>query len=118
MIILISDGYSSDLGNGQDEEIGRLLRESGIVLYGVFVADGDVPGEVVNIASATGGEFFAAGDPGALETVFRRIDEMQVAELEKVAAEHIDHFQPWCLAGAILLGLHVLLQFFLRYTPW
>ncbi len=118
MIILISDGQSSDLSGGQDEEIGRLLRESGIVLYGVHVASGDVPGEVVNIASATGGEFFGAGDPNALDTVFQRIDEMQVAQLEKVTAEYIDDFEPWCWAGAILLAMHALLQFFFRFTPW
>ncbi len=118
MIILISDGYSSDLSGGQDEEVARLLRESGITMYGVHVAEGDVPGTVVNIASATGGEFFAAGDPGALDAVFQRIDEMQETVLEKVKAEYVDDFAPWCWAGAVLLALHVLLQFFLRFTPW
>lgn len=118
MIILISDGYSSDLSGGQDEEIADLMRESGISVYGIHVADGGIPGEVVNIASISGGEVFEAGDPVALETVFKRIDEMEVAELEKVAGEQLDAFRPWCWVGLGALGLFALLGFFLRATPW
>jgi Ca-activated chloride channel family protein len=118
MIILISDGYSSDLSGGQDEVIADRLRKSGVTVYGVHVADGNVPGEVLNIASLTGGEMFAAGDPVALETVFKRIDEMQVAELEKVAGEQLDDFGLWCWIGLIALAVHALLQLFLRATPW
>jgi Ca-activated chloride channel family protein len=118
MIILISDGYSSDLSGGQDEEIADLLKDSGVVVYGVHVASGEVPGEVVNIASLTGGEMFAAGDPLALETVFKRIDEMQVAELEKVAGEQLDDFEALCWVGLGGLALLALFGFFLRPTPW
>ena len=118
MILLISDGFSSDLNGGQDEEVAALLKKSGIVMYGVHVADGDAPGTVVNIASLTGGEMFAAGDPAALDTVFKRIDEMQVAELEKVAGEQLDDFFIWCWLGLGALALFSLLQFFLRPTPW
>ncbi len=118
MIILISDGYSSDLSGGVDEEIASRLRKDGIAVYGIHVADGSVPEQVVNIATITGGEMFAAGDPAALDIVFKRIDEMQETKLEKVAAEHIDDFDIWCWIGLSLLGLHLLLQFFLRYTPW
>ncbi|MEM1451931.1 MAG: VWA domain-containing protein [Planctomycetota bacterium] len=118
MILLISDGYSSDLSGGQDEEVANLLKKSGVVMYGVHVADGDAPGQVVNIASMTGGEMFAAGDPLALETVFKRIDEMQVAELEKVAGEQLDDFIIWCWIGLGALALFGLFQFFLRPTPW
>ena len=118
MIILISDGQSWDLNGGQDMEVAKLLRESGITMYGIHVAGGEVPGTVVNIAVETDGDFFAADDPIALETIFKRIDEMEAAKLEKVAAEYIDDFEPWCWAGGILLALHALLQFFLRFTPW
>lgn len=118
MIILISDGFSSDLSGGQDEVIADRLKKSGVTVYGVHVADGNVPGEVLNIASLTGGEMFAAGDPAALETVFKRIDQMQVAELEKVAGEQLDDFGLWCWVGLIALAIHALLQLFLRATPW
>ena len=118
MIILISDGHSSDLSRGVDQEIAHRLREHGIAVYGVHVADGQVPAQVVNIATITGGEMFAAGDPVALDTVFRRIDGMAKTKLEKVAAEPIDDFEVWCWIGLGILALHLLLQFFLRYTPW
>ena len=118
MIILISDGFSSDLSGGQDEVIADRLKKSGVTVYGVHVADGNVPGEVLNIASLTGGEMFAAGDPAALDTVFKRIDQMQVAELEKVAGEQLDDFGLWCWIGLIALAVHALLQLFLRATPW
>ena len=58
------------------------------------------------------------GDPAALDTVFKRIDEMQVAELEKVAGEQLDDFFIWCWLGLGALALFSLLQFFLRPTPW
>ncbi len=118
MIILISDGYSSDLSGGQDAEIASLMRKNGVVVYGIHVADGRIPGEVVNIASISGGEFFEAGDTAALETVFKKIDEMQVAELEKVAGERLDAYGPWCWVGLGALGIFALFGFFLRATPW
>lgn len=118
MIILISDGYSSDLSGGQDEVIADLMRESGITVYGIHVAGGSVPGQVVNIASLSGGEVFEAGDPNALETVFKKIDEMEAAELEKVAGEQMDAFGPWCWLALGLLGLFGFFSLFLRATPW
>ena len=118
MIILISDGYSSDLSGGEDMRIAELLRQDGIALYGIHVASGEVPGQVVNISTLSGGEVFEAGDPTALDTVFRRIDEMQVAKIEKVAGEELDDFRPWAWIGLGLLGAFALLGFFLRVTPW
>lgn len=118
MIILISDGYSSDLSGGEDMRIANLLREDGIVLYGVHVASGEVPGQVVNIAVQSGGEVFEAGDPAALNTVFRSIDQMQAAKIEKIAGEELDDFRPWAWVGLGLLGLFALFGFFLRVTPW
>jgi Ca-activated chloride channel homolog len=50
--------------------------------------------------------------------VFRKIDEMTKAELEQGAAELVDWFVPFCIAGLSILGLFALLQLWLRYTPW
>ncbi len=118
MIILISDGYSADLSGGRDMEIAKQLEQDRIVVYGVHVADSGLPDEIVNITQLTGGEVFNPGDPGGLEGVFRRIDQMQKTRLEKVAAETRDRFAPYCLAGLTLLGSSVLGLFGLRYTPW
>ena len=118
MILLVSDGYSADLSGGRDEEIGRKLAANGVVVYGVHVAEGEVPTEVGTIASLTGGEVFSAGDPEGLKAVFRRIDAMQETRLEKVSAESMDDFEPVVVVGLSVLGVYLVSLFGLRYTPW
>jgi Ca-activated chloride channel family protein len=117
MIILISDGFSSDLSNS-DEDIARRLRAENIVVYAVNIQESEAPGEIVNIARLTGGEVFNVVDPPTLEHVFQRIDEMQETRLEKGAAEYVDFFWPFCLVGLVLQGVWSLLRVWLRYTPW
>ena len=118
MVILISDGQSSDLSNGRDMEIAMQLRKDRIVVYTIHVAEGDIPGEVLNIATLTGGEAFRADDPEVLTAVFRRIDAMQQTKLEKSVAETMDNFQPWCIAALALAAVCALCAFGLRYNPW
>ena len=118
MIILISDGFSSDLMNGQDERIAASLRDDGIVVYAVHVASGGIPGEVITITSRTGGEVFAPGDTEGLKSVFQRIDAMQETRLEKTNVESMDNFVPWSTTALGMLGVLVLGLFGLRYTPW
>jgi len=72
----------------------------------------------VNLARLTGGEVFNPGDTRALHAVFESIDEMSKARLEQTAAELVDWFWPFALAGLGVLGLFVLVQFGLRFTPW
>ena len=118
MIILVSDGQSADLYGGRDAQIAADLAANDITVYGIHIAPGSPPAEVATIAGRTGGEIFAAGDPAALDAVFARIDEMQETEIEKVAAESMDHFKPYAIAGGSLLGLLALSLFGLRFTPW
>ncbi len=118
MLILVSDGESFDLDGGNDMEIAQTLRQDGIAVYCIHVAEGEIPDQVVNIAAVTGGEAFQADDPLTLATVFARIDAMQQTKLEKVSAETLDDFEPWCLAGLSVLSLALLAAFGLRYTPW
>lgn len=118
MIILVSDGESADLGGDRDEEVVRKLRGDGISVYAVHIGDADIPEPIVTITAQTGGEVFNPGDPQALAMVFKRIDEMRQTRMEKAAAEYVDDFVPYCLAGLILLGLYGLFQLGLRYTPW
>jgi Ca-activated chloride channel family protein len=118
MIVLVSDGYSFDLSNGQDLEIAAKLKEDGIVVYAIHIASSEVPGSVVNITGLTGGEVFEPENPTALETVFQHIDKMQETRMERTAAESMDDFYPYSLAGLILLGSSTLSLFGLRYTPW
>jgi Ca-activated chloride channel family protein len=118
MIILVSDGYSSDLSGGRDEEIARELKKDDIVVYAVHIAEGEIPDQVVRITSGSGGEAFKPEDIQGLERVFANIDHMQKARFEKSMAEATDHFAPWCLAGLGLLGLALFAMLGLRYTPW
>lgn len=118
MILLISDGSSSDLGGGNDMTIGQQLKDSNIIVYAVHIAENSIPDQIVNITSLTGGEVFSPGDEDGLKSIFKSIDEMQQAELEKVAAETMDYYFPYCVVGLSLLGLSTLSLFGLRYTPW
>ncbi|MAT15383.1 MAG: aerotolerance regulator BatA [Planctomyces sp.] len=118
MIVLVSDGYSFDLGNGQELEIADQLKKDGIVVYAIHIAESEVPGPIVNIAGLTNGEIFEPEDPEALVTVFEHIDKMQETRLERTAAESMDNFYPYSLAGLVLLGTGTMSLFGLRYTPW
>jgi Ca-activated chloride channel family protein len=118
IIILVTDGASADLDNGNDEAVAQALRNENIVVYEIHISEGDPPPEMVNITSLTGGEVFLVDDPGSLESVFQRIDQMQGTRLEKTTPEVLDDFGPICVAGLSLLGLTGLTLLGLRYTPW
>lgn len=118
MVILVSDGQSFDLYNGGDAAIAKELQAAGIVMFAIHIGSSQIPAEIMNLASSTGGEAFVSGDPEALEAIFRRIDAMKPAEIESVGIEYIDYLQPFCLAGLVVLGASMLSAFGLRYTPW
>lgn len=118
MIILVSDGVSADLYGDRDKEIAKRLRDDGIVVYAVHIADFEPPDEIVNITALTGGEVFNPGDRAALARVFKRIDEMQQAKIEKVRTESVDDYGRWCGIGLALLLAWMFAMFGLRYTPW
>jgi Ca-activated chloride channel family protein len=118
MIILVSDGWSSDLDSPHDVELAKRLAADKIVVYAVHIAEGDIPGPIVNLTGLTGGEVFQPGDLDGVSAVFRRIDQMAATRLERSAAEPQDHFLPYCTVGLSLLGAMTAGLFGLRYTPW
>jgi Ca-activated chloride channel homolog len=118
LIILVSDGRSSDLGGGADAVLAADLRRAGVVLYAVHVADSAPPTELVSLAEYTGGEVFAADAPWALDDVFRHIDRMQKVRIRHSVNTVDDCFSPFAAAGLGLLAIQVLVLFGLRYTPW
>jgi Ca-activated chloride channel family protein len=118
MIVLVSDGYSSDLSGGQDEEIARELAAEGITMYSVHIADGQIPDEVVRIAALTGGEAFKPDEADGLDRIFASIDAMAKARIEKSQAEASDDYLTWCVAALVALLLALAAAFGLRYTPW
>lgn len=117
MIILVSDGFSSDLGNG-GTEIAQKLAADNIVVYAIHIGGSNVPDPIVNITSLTDGEVFEPGDPTGMVRVFERIDQMQQTKMEKTSSETLDNFAPWCIAGLSFVGLSTISLFGIRYTPW
>jgi Ca-activated chloride channel homolog len=119
LIILVSDGVSSDLGDGFAElDHAQELSAAGITLFHVHVGSDDIPQEVVEIATATGGQAFAARDAAALRKVFAHIDRMKPAQFAPGGTVPMDHYWPFALAALSALAAHGLALFGLRHTPW
>jgi Ca-activated chloride channel family protein len=117
MIILISDGASSDL-RGRAQQLGEDLAADNITLFYIHTAESEPQAETYTIASLTGGEAYTAGDPAALADVFRRIDEMKPTKVKPGAPEYVDYFDPFALAGLALLGIQLVGIMGVRFTPW
>jgi len=119
LIILVSDGVSSDLGDGfAATDHGQELASAGITLFHVHVGTDDIPQEVVEIAMATGGQAFAARDASSLRKVFAHIDLMKPAQFAPGGTVPMDHYWPFALAALGALSLHGLALLGLRHTPW
>ncbi|MCA8976762.1 MAG: VWA domain-containing protein [Planctomycetes bacterium] len=118
MLILVTDGWSSDLGGGNEMDIAKKLRRDDITLFAINIQESEARGEIVNLARMTGGEVFNPGDTRALDAVFQSIDQMTKAKLQQTAAELVDWFWPFALVGLCVLGFYGLVQLGLRYTPW
>jgi Ca-activated chloride channel family protein len=118
MIVLVTDGESFDLFGGNAETIAREMRDNNITVFAIIIGMDRVQDEIVTITHTTGGEAFLAGDPDALKAMFRRIDQMKQAPLEKTIADTLDDFPPYAAAGLGLLALAGLAAFGARYTPW
>jgi len=118
MIVLVSDGYSADLGDGVAEEIGEELRESGIVVYHVHIDESDVPAEVRDLVEVTGGEAFAATDASSLRAIFAHIDKMKPARFAPAGTVPLDEFGPFAAIALGLLGLGLVSLLGVRHSPW
>ncbi len=118
MIVLVSDGYSSDLSGGNDMLIAQELSNDGITVFSIHVAEGEAPGEVANLAIGTGGEVFPTSDPDALEVIFKRIDQMKPATMKNTTVSTLDYYEPFAYVGLTVIGLAIFASFGLRYTPW
>tara|TARA_R110002072_G_scaffold109160_2_gene236402 strand:+ start:42303 stop:43223 length:921 start_codon:yes stop_codon:yes gene_type:complete len=118
MMILVTDGFSSDLQSGAEMEIAKRLKRDRIKLFAVNIQESEARGEIVNLARTTGGEVFNPGDTNALKGVFNAIDQMTKTELEQATAELVDWFFPFAIAGLSVLGLYMLFMLGWRYTPW
>ena len=119
LIILMTDGASADLGGTRSNEIATELRAQRIVVYPIIVG-GEIGStdDMHTIASITGGQVFQAGDPAALQEVFRHIDKMQATKMKPPTNEYADFFAPISIAGLAAAALHLIGLLGVRYTPW
>lgn len=118
LIILVSDGFSSDLDGLRAKEIGDNLAASNIVVHMINVGDGPAPGQMYEVCQPTGGQVFSAQDPQALATIFDHIDHMHPVWIKQTQAEPVDRFRLFAMTGMALLALYGLSLWGLRYTPW
>lgn len=118
MIVLISDGSSSDFQNGGDRAVAEELARDGIRVFGILIGADLDSGGMETVSAITGGRTFQAGDASALDEIFREIDRMQMARFVPSTADWVDHHRPFTLAGASALALYSLTLLGLRYTPW
>lgn len=119
-IVLISDGASADFAGGGDRAVAEELARDEIRVFGILIGgEGQgMGGSLDTVSAATGGKTFVAGDPGALDEVFREIDRMQKAHFKPATAEWVDYHEPFAIAGVGALLLYSLTLLGLRYTPW
>ncbi|MEZ0389352.1 MAG: VWA domain-containing protein [Verrucomicrobium sp.] len=118
MIILITDGESSDIKPPNDTAIIAALQAQGITVFGILMTNEPIEPSLVGIVRATGGQVFNAATPEALDTVFRSIDEMKKVVVLEKKPQVADHYQPFFPAAIGALVLSVLALFGLRFTPW
>jgi Ca-activated chloride channel family protein len=118
MLIVMTDGESEDLDNGQAAIIARELKKQNIVTYMISIRNGTPPETLRQVAQITGGEIFESGDLPALRAVFQRIDKLERAKLAASQTTWLEYYQPFAAAGFGLLLLHLAASFWLRFTPW
>jgi Ca-activated chloride channel family protein len=118
LVILLTDGESSDIKPPRDEEIISVLRARNITVFGILLTDERVEPALVHIAKSSGGTVFNAATPEALHAVFKRIDEMKKVVVLEKKPRPVDHYPPFVWPALGVLALSILALFGLRFTPW
>jgi len=118
MLIVITDGESPDLLNGQAAVIARELKQKNIVVYVISIRNLPAAEELKTVTQITGGQTFESADEATLQSVFNRIDSLQRAKLVVAQTTWLDFYQPFAMVGLVLLGLTQAATFGLRFTPW
>jgi Ca-activated chloride channel family protein len=114
VVILLTDGDENVAIEGAEGEIApshaaQLCAALGARVYAVSVGVRGPrvdTGALQRMASRTGGEFHEARDAGAVAAVYRQIDALEKAGIEKPRYVIEDRFLPFLLGaiGAFLLG--------------
>ena len=118
MVILLTDGESSDIKSPKDSAVIAELRAQNITVFAIMLSNDEIEPALVGIARATGGEVFNAATPEALQTVFKSIDAMKKVVVLEKQPQVADYYDPFFVPAIALLALSVLTLFGLRFTPW
>jgi Ca-activated chloride channel family protein len=118
MIILITDGESNDIKPPKDSAVLAELQARGVRVFAILMTDKPVEPALIGIARSTGGEAFNAVTPEALQSVFKRIDEMKKVVVLQKQPKASDYYDPFFVPALALLVAAVLALFGLRYNPW
>ena len=73
---------------------------------------------VPDLAAALANDTVRLGAPVRGFTIYTYGLYLRNGEYYLARGMKIDDFDLWCWIGLSLLAMHLLLQFFLRYTPW
>lgn len=117
MILLVTDGSSFDL-SGNEAEISRQMNEAGIKVFAVMIGDDPAQDELRTITHMTGGESFDCNDVNAMPEIFKRIDQMKPAKVEKTMPELADNYLLFASLALGCLTMMTLSAFGLRTAPW
>jgi Ca-activated chloride channel family protein len=118
MIILLTDGLSSDIIPPKDSAIVADLQAKRIKVFVIFLIDQPVTPALVGIAQGSGGDAWGAVTPEALNLVFKRIDEMKKVVILEKKPRAADYYDPFFIPAMAALGLAILALFGIRYNPW
>jgi Ca-activated chloride channel family protein len=118
MIILLTDGESSDILPPNDQQIVARLRAENITVFAILLTEEPIQPSLIGIARGTGGEVFNAVTPEALASVFERIDEMKKVVVLEKQPQVVDYYDPFFQPAFGLLLASLFALFGLRFTPW
>ncbi|TSA32538.1 MAG: VWA domain-containing protein [Opitutales bacterium] len=118
MIILLTDGESSDIKPPLDVPIIADLQAKHIAVFAILMTDLPVEPALIGIARSSGGGSFNAVTPEALNTVFKRIDEMKKVVVLEKKPQATDYYDPFFIPALGFLLCAVFALFGLRFTPW
>lgn len=109
IIVLLTDGQENvatpaEPGSLQPLEAAALCRSWGVRVFPIAMAAED-PTALTELAQATGGRAFAAGDAGALQAVFASLDTLAKSPLAEPRFELRERFLAFVLLGLALLLL-------------
>ncbi len=108
VIVLLTDG-EENVHKVEPEEAAKLAKTLGIRVYTVGIIEPrdqivDV-NQLKAIAEPTGGSFFAATSPSALQDVYGKINALEKSTIEQQHYYRYDELAPWLLLPALALIL-------------